>query len=169
LFADGTSSRHDGSMRRYLRLTAAAGLMLAAAGLLALWQRSYGHSDSARVSVSRRSLRANSCEGSLHFVVGQRMTWIGPQPEPWWSWDARSLEIKPTSEPPAANKANPLLLLQLRHARDISYLNVPHWLVAALLGAAGAALWRGSRRFTLRTMLGVTALVAVLLGLAARE
>jgi hypothetical protein len=169
LFANGTSSRHDGAMWRTLRLTTAAGVMLAATGLLTLWQRSYAHSDSARVSLSSRSLRANSREGSLHFVVGQRMTWVGAPPEPWWNWDARSLEIKPTSEPPAANKANPLLLLQLRHARDISYLNVPHWLVAVLLGAAGAALWRGSRRFTLRTMLGVTALAAVLLGLAARE
>jgi hypothetical protein len=156
-------------MWRYLRLTAAAGLMLAGIALLALWWRSYEHSDSARFSLSSRSLRANSREGSLHFVIAERMTWIGPQPVPWDRWDVRSLEIRPTNEPPAANKANPLLLLQLRHARAISYLNIPHWLVACMVGAAGASLWRWSGRFTLRTMLVLTTIVAVLMGMATRE
>jgi hypothetical protein len=160
LLAGGTSSRHDGAMRRYLRLSAAVGLMLAAAALLALWARSCWHSDSVFVRVSTRSFRANSSEGSLHGVAtlwGARSLLDG-EPRIAGRWRTRELK----SGPPAPNKLNPLWLLNLQHAGDTWYVNVPHWLLALLAGVVGMALWRGTRRFTLRSMLGLTALVALM-------
>lgn len=155
-------------MLRYVRLTMAICSILAAATLLALWARSCRHGDSIYVRVSKLSFRVSSSESSLHAVVAVR----GVSPangESWFSWHWRSREIKPASGPPAPNSFNPLWLLKLQHARDVWYLNVPHWLVAVLLGATGVALWRRSGRFTLRTMMTLTALLAVLLGIAVRE
>ena len=86
-----------------------------------------------------------------------------------YEWRTSSEAIRPASGPPAPNKLNPLWLLQFRRGSGIAYLNVPHWLVAVLLGATGASLWRWSGRFTLRTMLVLTTVVAVLLGMATRE
>jgi hypothetical protein len=169
LLAGGTSSRHDGAMWRYLRLSAAAGLMLAAGALLALWPRSYWHSDSVFVRVSTRSFRANSSEGSLHGVVnlwGARSLLDG---EPRIAGRWRTRELKSASGPPAPNKLNPLWLLNLQHAGDTWYVNVPHWLLALLAGVVGMALWRGTRRFTLRTMLALTAIVALMAAMAGRS
>lgn len=89
--------------------------------------------------------------------------------EPWIAGHWRTRELKPTSEPPAANKRNPLWLLSLQHASDTWYVNIPHWLFALLAVSAGVALWRGARRFTLRTMLGLTALVALMAAMAGRS
>jgi hypothetical protein len=155
-------------MRRYLRLSAAVGLMLAAGALLALWARSCWRGDSIYVRAATQSFRVSSSESSLHTVVSVRGV-SSATGEPWFYWQWRSREIKPALGPPASNKLNPLWLLRLQHARDVWYLNIPHWLVAGLLGAAGVALWRGSGRFTLRAMMTLTALIAVLLGIAARE
>ena len=153
----------------YLRMSAAVGLMLLAAALLALWGRSYWHSDSAFARVSTWSFRTNSCEGSLHGVVtvwGVRSRLDG-EPRIDWHWHTR--ELRPALEPPAPNKRNPLWLLNLQHARDTWYVNIPHWLLALLAGSASIALWRGKRRFTLRTMLGLTALVALMAAMAGRS
>lgn len=154
---------------RDLRMSAAVGLMLSAMALLALWARSYWHSDSAFARVSTRSFRSNSSEGSLHGVVtvwGARSLLDG---EPWIDGHWHTRELKPASAPPAPNKRNPLWLLSLQHARDTWYVNVPHWLLALLAGVGGMALWRGSRQFTLRGMLALTAIVAVMAAMAGRS
>jgi hypothetical protein len=156
-------------MWRNLRLSAAVGLILSAGALLALWARSYWHSDSVFARVSTLSFRSNSSEGSLHGVVavwGARSLLNG---EPWIDGHWHTRELKPALIPPAANKRNPLWLLSLQHARDTWYVNIPHWLLALLAGSAGVALWRGTPRFTLRTMLGLTALVALMAAMAGRS
>ena len=153
----------------YLRTSAAVGLILLAMALLALWARSYWHSDSAFARVSTWSFRTNSSEGSLHGVVtvwGVRSRLDG-EPRIDWHWHTR--ELKPTLGPPAPNKRNPVWLLNLQHAHGTWYVNIPHWLLALLAGVAGMALWRGTGRFTLRTILALTALVAVMAAMAGRS
>lgn len=150
----------------YLRISAAVGLMLLAVALLALWARSYWHSDGVFARVSTWSFRSNSREGSMHGVVALWGTGSLLNDEPWITGHWRTRELKPASGPPASNKRNPLWLLSLQHASDTWYVNIPHWLLALLAGSAGVALWRGTPRFTLRTMLGLTALVALMAAMA---
>jgi hypothetical protein len=168
LFANGTPSRHDGAMWRNLRMSAAIGLMLSAGALLAMWARSYWHSDSVFARVLTWSFRSNSSEGSMHGVVALWGTRSLLDGEPWIVGHWRTRELKPTSEPPARNKRNPLWLLSLQYASDTWYLNIPHWLLALLAGSAGVALWRGAPRFTLQTMLGLTTLVALAAAVSTR-
>lgn len=156
----------------YLRMSAAVGLMLLAAALLALWGRSYWHSDSIYFRSPDGGFRVGSQEGCLHCVVSVsafRSLRPATPPNVRYEWRTSSEAIRPQSGPPASNKYNPLWLLQFRRGPGVSYLNIPHWLVAALLVAAGATLWRWSGRFALRTMLILTTIVAVLLGMATRE
>jgi len=156
----------------YLRMSAAVGLMLSALALLALWARSYWHSDGIYFRQPESSFRVSSREGSLHCVVDAisfRTLRPATPPNVRYEWRTSSEAIRPKSGPPAPNRYNPLWLLQFRRGSGVSYLNVPHWLVITLLAAAGATLWRWSGRFALRTMLILTTIVAVLLGMATRE
>ena len=137
--------------------------MLVAVALLALWARSYWHSDGASGRLSTWSFRVASSEGSVHGVTA----WSAPSAlvgEVRW----RTRELKAASGPPAPNKRNPLWLLNFQHAHDAWFVNIPHWLLALLMGSAGVALWRGMRQFTLRTMLGLTTLVALVAAMSTR-
>lgn len=152
----------------YLRMSAAVGLMLMAVALLALWARSYWHGDGAFGRLSIWSFRVASSEGSLHGVT----RWIARSlldGEPRLVWHWRTRELKAASGPPAPNKRNPLWLLNIQHARGTWYVNIPHWLLALLVGSVGVALWRGTPRFTLRTMLGLMALVALMAAMAGQS
>lgn len=161
LLAFGASPRDDCAMWRSLQKSAAIGLLLLAVALVALWARSYWHSDSAFARVSTKTLRLNSSEGSVHGAVAVWGTRSLLDGEPWLYGHWRTRELKPASGPPAANKRNPLWLLNLQHARGSCYANIPHWLLALLAGSAGIAMWRGTQQFTLRAMLALTALIAV--------
>lgn len=104
----------------------------------------------------------------MHGVVALWGTGSLLNGEPWIAGHWRTRELKPASGPLAPNKRNPLWLLSLQHASDTWYVNIPHWLLALLTGSAAVALWRGTPRFTLRTMLGLTTLVALAAAMSTR-
>ncbi len=115
--------------------------------LVVLWVRSYWWND----TLLSRSLQVSSVYGGIAFV-----DYAEPTPVKSWYFDTRPSGVRPWRSGFA-----------LRVVRDDFgwAINFPTWLPAILFAVIGTAPWGIGRRFSLRTLLIATTLVAVVLGL----
>ena len=172
-------------MLKYLRITVTTLSLMACLLLTALWVRSYwwydvGHCPLSRLlideSLRKRGIQSidgeqtfhasqllivNSLEGQLRVRAGG-----GDVVQPGWypsRWDVKSIPCDDLS-PHRRMPANWGYRFDVNGRR----IRFPHWFLVALSATFAAVPWIGwSRRFSLRTLLIVTALFAVALGLIA--
>jgi hypothetical protein len=115
--------------------------------LMVLWVRSYWWSDS--IWTSHVGMSSTTGVGQVA-VRSMPTNYLGPQ---WTSFPAKdSIFISPR--------------FAFRPGANLSYVNVPYWFVMLIGLILAAAPWR-PRRFTLRTLLTATTLVAVVAALIA--
>jgi hypothetical protein len=139
----------------YLRYALATFCFAASVGCLALWWRSYTYSDVVYGRTPDRSQFLNSCRGS--FETSYRYA-----PSPAYSWDySFSYKLK---DEPASKKARREQRKSFGRRHRGFYW--PHWYPALIFALAGVAALRLGRRFTLRSAIIATTVVAGLLGMA---
>ena len=125
--------------------------------LIVLWVRSYWRGESVWHVGSDHMLTA------FHSQIG--VLTLGREPYPgkrhsfewmYWNWEL--------------SRINPAFISQFRYERYVNgvSVNVPHWFLIAVSGVLSTAPWiHWSKRFSLRTLLIATTLIAVLLATAA--
>ena len=152
---------------RLLRIGWSAGCVVACLLLIALWVRSYWWADAIWfVPVQSDAFRIMSDEGGLTFLTMKEpsLADLGDPPplglshrEYWYEGYARA----------TANAS--FLQKPFRGFYDYgrSSLQMPYWMAVILTAATGMAVWipQWRWRFSLRTLLIATTLVAVVLGL----
>ena len=146
-------------MLKYLRIAVTALSLTACVLLIALWVRSYWWIDSVEVTYGRWYY-----VGSWHGVISLGTLDADTYDESGW-------ELESTPEPPHPLPAR----FVLPQPWGFEYLggiscdaNVPHWFLLTLSALSGIAPWiHWSRRFSIRTLLIATTLVALTLGIVA--
>jgi hypothetical protein len=149
---------------RKLRIAWSVGWGIVAVVLCVLWMRSYTWGDNLMIPVSQSSaFRFSSGNGILLMKLDER-----PKKSTGWHYgrismiqmqQLRTWFIERGGPAPIVNTVN-------RWGINGHTVRAPHWFFVLLLAAFGAAPWIGRRRrFSLRTLLVATTLVAVLLGL----
>jgi hypothetical protein len=149
-------------MLKYLRIAVTALNLTACVLLVALWARSYSWFDMPQGRIGDRNLFIQSVQGELRFSAisdprqfGWDLTsdWVGP--------DQFGLSTTIAGDP----------IIRIPRLFSLSWNSiaisiwVPHWLPVLLFAAMAALTWINHvRRFSLRTLLIVTTLVAVGLG-----
>jgi hypothetical protein len=158
-------------MMRYARYAAAIVFALLAVGFVALWVRSNEWNDRIAGPVSdARSIVCNSYGGDV------TITWLRLDRLGWFSqWRLSFLQM-PLEEEWRwhRNVPEPLILFNpdyfnFNFNADSERISVtlPYWFLAASsLGLAALFAFKRTWRFSLRTILVVTTLLAALLGLA---
>jgi hypothetical protein len=133
--------------------------------LIVLWVRSYWWYDTLAIYPSSRSFGLGSIQGELVYATTNFPSTFGPQPE----WAARSEYITAKTGFPLMKDGRPLpRTLGFGWFLDVNwlYLFVPHWFPMLVFVALAPASWIPRKdRFSLRTLLIATTLVAVVLGL----
>jgi len=128
--------------------------------MVVLWVRSYSALDAVRVPYATNSwIHFQSFDGRV-IVLG--CSGRSPRPVPWIG----SLPAKRHSLSQALNYA----IIGNQSMSAVFYVTtrlavMPHWLLAFVLGAIGVFAWLPTIRFSVRTLLIATTLVAVVLGL----
>jgi hypothetical protein len=149
---------------RYLRIAFTAACGFACILLSALWIRSYWRSDICAVAVSNSSFvgvgsslgvfKACHADFPPGFFGGRWQFQSSP------IVNRRDFQIRPSPRYRGA--------LGFGIARDptMLMLHVPHWFCIGVIGALATLPWiKSLRRFSLRTVLIVTTIVAAILGL----
>jgi hypothetical protein len=148
-------------MLKYLRIAVTALSLTACVLLIALWVRSYSWSDWANCPLRSPSmLIVNSFDGRLSLYAGERVPYRTGFFPSGWDYDSYSVaQIAPSS------------LKRARPYWDCSfdqygwYILFPYWLPVLTTAVIGAGFGlRKQWRFSLRTLLIATTLVAVALG-----
>jgi hypothetical protein len=154
-------------MMRYARYAVAVLFALLAVGFVALWVRSYAWNDGIVGPIGgNHSASVSHCQGIAMFDFRRWNVRSVPLEEwRWLSSDATAL-----SEEMEWWKTCSLLrlgfILTVQPPHQIS-ASMPHWfLVASSLGLAALFAFKRTCRFSLRTILLVTTLLAAILGLA---
>ena len=138
---------------RKLRIAWSVGWGLAAVLLILLWVRSYYWNDVQKIHVQGRKFAVQSVTGRVCFARGRNTVSFHQKIA-----DDRLCKLVREGENVFGYRFRPD-----PHSTDF-HLQLPHWwlvLIAATLAAAPWLPWR----FSLRTLLIATALVAVVLGL----
>jgi hypothetical protein len=117
--------------------------------LIALWARSYWTCD---------CLGCSSAEIASGVGVIQFSALSSPQYDGWLYTNISTDDIP-------RDENTDLRMFAYHSDADLTYLNLPHWLLAFVLSTCAAVPWAFRRRFSLRTLLIVTTLVAAILGL----
>jgi hypothetical protein len=140
-----------GGMRyRKLRIAWSVVWGLAAVLLIVLWVRSYWTCE----SIARWNVELSSGFGVVRFYVSSDTIYDR------WLWSTiRADEV-------VLDENVDFRTFALRRDTDGGYLNVPHWFLLLVVLLSAVASWTFRWRFTLRTLLIATTLVAVVLGLA---
>ena len=135
---------------RYLRIAFAATCLISCVLLIVLWVRSYWWSDGVKAFYTpQRMWQLKSFGAGLHLYIGH---YSGRES----GFRVISVRATPIVSSPPFDWAP---LPELR-------LSIPHWCVLIALGAVSTFPWFGwSKRFSLRTLLVATTLVAAVLGL----
>jgi hypothetical protein len=141
---------------RKLRIAWSVGCGIACVLLIVLWVRSYWQRDTINCLVPR-GLVVSSLHGRIsvsHFPFRlEDSRW-----ERKWVW--KSFQIKST--PPELLAAHSW---HYESSRFDTHVTFPSWFAVILVGAFGVTPWvRWKKRFSLRTLLVTTTLVAVVLG-----
>jgi hypothetical protein len=121
--------------------------------LIVLWVRSYWWSDVVQVIAPTCDARADSANGGTTISV-----FFDSDREVGYEWNRNSYRHNTAMRPPNATWKFDIYMT--RRGLDAS---LPHWFYLLLTSLVAAAAW--IRRFTLRTLLIATTLVAVVLGL----
>jgi hypothetical protein len=150
-------------MLKYMRIAVTALCLTACVLLVALWVRSYWWRDFLFGRFDRpRAYQFESIQGQLYLSTFLDSGWPG------WRRDARPVDYwYAKSGRPAERPA-----LRFHWGDSLHYtgyhgviLCLPHWSLVAVSGLLVASPWLPwSRRFSLRTLMTATALVAVALG-----
>ena len=163
-------------MTRYWRIAFSATCLIASVLLIVLWVRSYQIIDSPHVRLSGYILcRITSFQGCMYFRVDkvQALNEFPPRNpgryEPSWFWP-RWGWWAPTTEEYANGRPIPKARFpwfSYTAFKTFCSLQTPIWFWLMICGAIAAAPWiRQLRwRFSLRTLLIVSTLIAVVLGL----
>ena len=142
---------------RKLRIAFSVTCLIAAVLLIALWVRSYWWDDQLNIPLSdTRVVAPQSFVGTVSFG-------FCTSPEAKFMWP-RGLKSQPVSDDIRLQRFTFGRVTGIP-VRTVAFVRVPHWFLLLLAVALTAAPWIPGR-FTLRTLLVVTTLVAVVLGLA---
>jgi hypothetical protein len=160
-------------MLKYLRIAVTALSLTACVLLIALWVRSYYGMDGRVFGWSyNRSLAVASLCGEVGVVHFPKMNYIGISPNKKLNWEEFPhypySSINNTGYPRVTRRQPPFRAdFRWCRQRYTWYVGVPYWFLTLSTVAIGAASWiRPSRRFSLRTLLITTALVATVLWIA---
>jgi hypothetical protein len=150
---------------RKLRIAWSVVCGVAAVLLIVLWIRSYSHSDLLRKASTSEGALLNSWKGRLTFWSWKNDTssWLNPQvrPEPV----AENLDNLIRSGAPIAGFWRFLGFGRV-YPLGSTIVFAPYWFPVLFLAAIASVVWYPwQRRFSLRTLLIATTLVAVMLGL----
>jgi hypothetical protein len=142
---------------RKLRIAFSAACGVLCLLLIALWLRSYRWNDQFSIHLSdSRVIGPNSFSGRLSFG-------ICTSPDAKFMWPA-GLNSEPIiNQPPVPNFS--FGRMTGTPPRTVDFVWVPYWFLLLLATAVGVSPWiRWSQRFSLRTLLIATTVVAVVLG-----
>jgi len=141
----------------YLRIAFAALCGFACVLLLVLWVRSYWRSDGVQGPI----LWAHGF--TLTSFNGRFMFGGGDEEDPITEWDCSSFKYDDQYGPgQMAQFLGPVFAFHPSE-EDGAYVHVPHWFLALIAGSI-AFLFAKRRRYSLRTVLIVTALIAIGMG-----
>jgi hypothetical protein len=140
-------------MLKYLRIAVTALSLTACVLLIALWLRSCNTSDTLLGRIDHyRSFSLDSSEGAIILIVHETED---------DEWQFHSIVHPPGMKGYRESR--------WRFSNKILpwgwFVVAPHWFFVAAFAILGIAFWRPPRRFSLRTLLIATTLVAVALGL----
>jgi hypothetical protein len=152
---------------RYLRIAATVLSLTACVLVIALWVRGYWWADNAvsQPSTLLRQFGFISKRGRLTFIVSQRnpRARAGVYFPKRWRIDSDSLSrtTRHTAVPPRR------MWVYEVDKRAGRLIVIPHWSTVLLFGTLASCLWLPwfKWRFSMRTLLIVTALVAVAMGI----
>src|SRR5262245_1377917 len=141
-------------MLRHLRIAVSIASGICCLLVIALWARSYWRWDSCGYRLSpSRGVVVNSFAGTAVVTLFNHGNGI-------WTYESRNLADR---EPAVLHKA-PSSGVGLVTDTGGTSVFVPHWLLALLLALGCGIPWM-SYRFSLRTLLAFTTLIALLLGI----
>jgi hypothetical protein len=160
---------------RGLRIARMVGCGVMCVLLIALWVRSYWRSDSFTTLIGSNSITYSS------FLGGTRIGWeprIRNQKAPRWKYESQSTDdiyktvrrlAAPTGKPPVLPDRS--FLFRLDFDTHVGRIRIPHWLLTVpliIITAVSIRPWiHWQWKFSLRTLLIATMLIAVVLGLMA--
>jgi hypothetical protein len=148
-------------MLKYLRIAVTAVSLTACVLLVALWVRSYRYSDSIPIKQisSGKSLAVNSSRGRISVQLKTTPQWWNNVKSRAVFVPEKGYEIK--GESGYFDGDGRALQTTSLNAID---QGVPYWFVVLMFSTLSAVIWL-PRRFSLRTLLIATTLVAVVLGI----
>jgi hypothetical protein len=143
---------------RKLRISWSVGCAIACVLLIVLWVRSYRWNNQLSIPLSdTQVVGPNSFSGRISFGVC-----TAPEAKFMWPAGLKSERITDNTPIPGFTYGR----ITGIPIRTVDFVQVPYWFVFLLAAAVGAAPWISvSKRFSLRTLLIATTLVAVVLGL----
>ena len=155
----------------FLRIAVTALGVTACALLAALWVRSYWWADAFWYRPAKSiAIRAMSDEGGITFLTVNsiRLGTMGEPPPPGFSHRDNWYDGYSTS---TAGASTVTKVFRGFHDRSRATWQIPHWLLVALAASTGALPWTARRgwRFSLRTLLIATTVVAAALGVIVRS
>jgi hypothetical protein len=158
-----TSFAHPKPGKRLLRITASAAFLAAGAVLFAAWMRNFCWADVVWAPLpGARQMTIASSDGQIEVGILRPTRW-SPKPEGWGraTYTASQNRVLEVFVP-----WNKVIRYRFTINRSMAIV-LPHWLLTLAMLMLAAVPWiRWSRRFTIRTMLVVTTLIAVVLALA---
>ncbi len=147
---------------RYLRIAFSATCLIACVLLIVLWVRSYWRMDDiSRTGGTSATISLRSDLGRLEASTGPAVNLSSPPSWQYWGYE----QAPSTTD---SVKSRPWFRKRFRWHRSaaLSLIEVPHWFLIIISGTISVLPWiRPSRRFSLRTLLLATTLVAAVLGL----
>ncbi len=136
---------------RYLRIAFSATYLIACVLLIVLWVRSYWYHDGCYYFHGSGYIGVGSFRGNL-------LPFFEENPTAVVKWHVYSDPVDKDPHFRSFTWFNQL-------PRNF-YVSIPHWFIALLIAALGSVPWlRWSKRFSVRTLLIATMLVALVLGL----
>jgi hypothetical protein len=159
-------ARYNRGMR-FLKLRIAWSVFwgLACVLLIVLWVRSYSWVESIQMRPTKmRMLVIASMPGFLQidFHEGPLMS-FGTTHQSYSEWRQFAFGFRQPHE-----LRSQLLMVRMQHDPHEDWISIPYWFAVLLTSAVAGASWiRWTKRFSLRTLLIATTLVAVVLGLIA--
>ena len=150
---------------RGLRIAASAVCLLLCVVLCVLWVRSYWRYDYPEGHVGEMRFRLRAASGNMRLDLG----WWGTSPK--WEWRSRIIEeghsigLNPGNSDRGINFETSFFNVSFSKLTDRFFVWTPLWLPTSLAALLAAAPWIiTSIQFSMRTLLIVTTLIAVLLG-----